>query len=128
MKLLGEKLNQTKLGDTLGVYNGKIPTGTLHKYRDFGSKLSPARGEDLYRALTRELGSSDAATQLLQSHGLPGIKYLDGSSRAGGEGSRNFVMFNPDDIRILERNGQATGAKPWAETNALAKIVNQGDD
>jgi hypothetical protein len=58
---------------------------------------------------------ADAASKRLAEIGIPGIKYLDGSSRAGGEGTRNFVMFNPDDIRILERNGQATGQQPFAD-------------
>jgi len=51
----------------------------------------------------------------LHAAGIPGIKYLDGSSRTAGEGTRNFVMFNPDDIKILERNGQPTGQQPWGK-------------
>jgi len=53
------------------------------------------------------------ASKAMHQAGIPGIKYLDGSSRTDGEGTRNFVMFNPDDIRILERNGQPTGQVPW---------------
>jgi len=63
--------------------------------------------------LLRYLGKNGQGEQALNQLGIPGIKYLDGSSRAGGEGTRNFVMFNPDDIRILERNGQPTGQVPW---------------
>jgi hypothetical protein len=37
------------------------------------------------------------------------------AKHTAGEGTRNFVMFNPDDIRILERNGQATGQQPFAD-------------
>jgi hypothetical protein len=55
----------------------------------------------------------------LQQAGIPGVKYLDGSSRTAGEGTRNFVMFNPDDIRILERNGQPTGQQPWDMESAV---------
>jgi hypothetical protein len=51
---------------------------------------------------------------LLANEGIPGIKYLDGTSRTAGDGTRNFVMFNPEDIRILERNGVATGQQPWS--------------
>ena len=28
-------------------------------------------------------------------------------------GSSNFVAFDPEMIRILERNGQPTGLMPW---------------
>lgn len=51
----------------------------------------------------KELGSEQAASDLLHSLGIPGIKYLDAGSRAGGKGTRNFVVFNPDDVKILER-------------------------
>ena len=33
------------------------------------------------------------ATEVLKTLGIPGIKYLDQSSRAAGEGTRNFVVF-----------------------------------
>jgi len=44
-------------------------------------------------------GISDA----LKEAGIPGIKYLDGASRAGGEGSSNYVVFDPNLIEILRR-------------------------
>ena len=53
------------------------------------------------------------ATDAMREAGIPGIRYLDGGSRGAGQGSSNFVAFDPDLIRILERNGQATGAVPW---------------
>ena len=59
-----------------------------------------------------EIPESDIS-QLLHKQGIPGIRYLDGGSRSAGQGSSNFVVFDPEMIRILERNGQATGAKPW---------------
>lgn len=65
--------------------------------------------------LVKSLDSNGAAfgSKFLQSQGIPGIRYLDGGSRANGEGTSNFVMFNPDDIRILEKNGVPTGQVPW---------------
>jgi hypothetical protein len=38
--------------------------------------------------------------------GIPGIKYLDGGSRAAGEGSRNYVMFSHDPVEIIRRYNQ----------------------
>ena len=77
-------------------------------------------GQSLYQYMQAGAGDSihdgmnavEASNQLHKA-GIPGIKYLDGSSRAAGDGTRNFVIFNPDDIRILERNGQPTGQVPW---------------
>ena len=35
----------------------------------------------------------DQASALLQSQGIPGIRYLDGGSRGAGTGTSNFVVF-----------------------------------
>ena len=70
-------------------------------------------GQAVYHALQREGGNAVNATRELKSAGIPGIRYLDGGSRGAGQGSSNFVAFDPDLIRILERNGQATGNIPW---------------
>lgn len=59
-------------------------------------------------------GLGPKLTQEMQQAGIPGIRYLDEGSRAAGEGTSNFVLFNDRLARILERNGQATGLQPWA--------------
>jgi len=46
----------------------------------------------------------EGAAQLREA-GLDGIRYLDGGSRAAGEGSRNYVMFDDKLIDILRRYG-----------------------
>jgi len=43
----------------------------------------------------------------LADNGIPGIKYLDGNSRAAGEGSRNYVVFNDELISIVRKYGIA---------------------
>jgi hypothetical protein len=53
------------------------------------------------------------AFEIIKKQGIPGIRYLDGGSRSAGQGSSNFVAFDPEMIRILERNGKATGLQPW---------------
>ena len=45
------------------------------------------------------------AAKELQKHGIDGIQYLDGGSRAAGEGSRNYVMFDDKLVEILRRYG-----------------------
>ncbi len=42
----------------------------------------------------------------LAAMGIPGIKYLDGSSRGSGGGTSNFVIFDDSLVKILEENGQ----------------------
>lgn len=73
---------------------------------------------EAFRLLNLNLhGKSSAdsakASALLAKQGIPGIRYLDGGSRSGGAGTSNFVAFDPEMIRILERNGIPTGNQPW---------------
>ena len=49
-----------------------------------------------------------AASQALLRAGIRGIKYLDATSRGKGEGSFNYVVFDPRDITIQERFAVAT--------------------
>ena len=62
-----------------------------------------------------EPGFRSAETALRQA-GIPGIKYLDETSRAKGEGTRNFVTFPGEEknLTILERKGylQKQGLMP----------------
>ena len=76
------------------------------------------------------LGKNQEATAFMSSKGIPGIRYLDGGSRSAGQGSSNFVAFDPEMIRILERNGQATGLKPGnpGEYRPLNDLMNVRTD
>lgn len=74
-------------------------------------------GEDIYRNLPHVLADrglaprmssqslAEDATEALRQAGVPGIKYLDQGSRAAGEGSRNFVVFDDKLISILRKYG-----------------------
>jgi GNAT superfamily N-acetyltransferase len=55
-------------------------------------------GEQFYGVLTDRLGDQRQASLALLDAGIMGIKYLDGTSRARGKGSFNYVVF--DDTRV----------------------------
>lgn len=59
---------------------------------------------------------------------IPGIKYLDGSSRAAGEGSRNYVVFDEEKIEIVRKFGIAgaisLGLISHADGEAMAAQIN----
>ncbi|NIT13996.1 MAG: hypothetical protein GTN99_07085 [Candidatus Dadabacteria bacterium] len=59
-------------------------------------------GEELYRALSGTGRNEQAASEALRELGVPGIKYYDAGSRAAGEGTRNFVIFDENLIDIVE--------------------------
>ncbi len=61
-------------------------------------------GKEFYENLSKTLGSPKKASEALSSYGVSGIRYLDGASRAAGEGSSNFVVFKPETVKILEKN------------------------
>jgi hypothetical protein len=46
---------------------------------------------------------SENAAAALNQAGIPGIKYLDAGSRAAGEGTSNYVMFDPNLIDIARK-------------------------
>ena len=64
-----------------------------------------------------KLYGPEKTSQMLREAGIPGIKYLDQGSRSAGEGSRNFVVFDPKIANILERNGMT-------RNDALDKLKN----
>jgi hypothetical protein len=120
LKAVGQKLIGTPLGDRLGVDGyGNIGLNALKSIsRDAGSRgTDPATGEDLYKALSKSQFRNDTieplgpkrTSELLNSIGIPGNKYLDQGSRQAGEGTRNYVIFDDKLAKILSRNGEPVG-------------------
>jgi hypothetical protein len=78
-------------------------------YPSLRDALSPLEkdsttGQTIYNLIS---GKNQAAgSRDLNSIGIQGIKYLDQSSRGAGEGTRNFVVFDPSIVKMLERNNQ----------------------
>jgi hypothetical protein len=64
-------------------------------------------GMDAYESLGRTWGGksygSPKAAEALREAGIPGIRYLDQGSRGAGEGTSNYVVFDPSIIEILRR-------------------------
>ena len=65
-----------------------------------GNVYDQATGRDLYKAIQKTELTDKAASEYLHSLGIRGIKYLDGTSRAKGEGAYNYVIFDDKDIEI----------------------------
>lgn len=67
-------------------------------------KVPMARtGEAFYEGLAQKLGSDKAASEYLRKLGIKGIRYLDANSRTAGEGTHNYVVFDDDAVKILDR-------------------------
>jgi hypothetical protein len=78
---------------------------SLEYGRDFyslvGSFVTDKGKSKFSRDVALATSSSEAASQYLNSLGIKGIKYLDGTSRSKGEGSYNYVIFDDEAIQIL---------------------------
>lgn len=98
------------ISDATNDYTGRELYKTL-KHPDVHESLPPTIGSsDWYKGNTTE--SRHVAEYLREHVQLPGIKYLDQGSRASGDGSRNYVVFDDSLISILKKYGIAGVAAP----------------
>lgn len=81
-------------------------------------------GSVIYQNLPIPDRSKERVASVLHDAGIPGIKYLDQGSRAAGDGSRNYVVFDPNIIEIVRKYGWAGlamlgyGSLPSSEAEA----------
>ncbi len=90
-------------------------------YHRFAKSLAQHQGttEDFSSRAT--LNEARAASEALARAGIPGIKYLDGNSRNDGDGTRNYVIFDENLVRILEENGKPVETFSMASTSGAAQ-------
>lgn len=98
-------------GFTLSRYGKGGGTGEYPTLDAAKAAAEDGFGYDLVKKLSI-LGSPEVASQKLREAGIEGIRYLDGGSRADGDGTHNFVIFDDSRIRIREINGKAVERAP----------------
>jgi GNAT superfamily N-acetyltransferase len=59
-------------------------------------------GGEMHDFIGGRINSQQIAGQMQQA-GIPGIKYLDAGSRGAGEGTSNYVVFDPSIMRIVRK-------------------------
>ena len=96
----------------------------------FGSGISPSTGERLYKEIAfslKQAGSKNPqadASKWLAEQGVPGIKYENFQIKKGeGAGTHNYVMFDPTDVKILEKNGEPVLSRKEILEQELKKRV-----
>jgi hypothetical protein len=109
--------------------------GQSPNIRDSVRKLAPsapgmASGQSLLDAIsphnaTPYTSAADraraASTEKLREAGIPGIKYLDAGSRASGDGSRNYVVFDDKLIDIVKKYGIAAALSAGLISQQMAE-------
>lgn len=101
------------------LYKVDLPDTHVRRMLDWDSPLKdqpyPVRNlakklgmdmKDLGGDLIGKIGKGEEGRKILQEAGIPGIKYYDQMSRGDQTGTRNFVVFDPNHLTILERNNQ----------------------
>jgi hypothetical protein len=73
----------------------------------------------------RAFGRAPVTSQALNEAGIPGIKYLDAGSRGAGQGSSNYVVFDPSIIDIMRKYGIAGAAAAPAVGAAMGSTYDQ---
>lgn len=116
-----EAVNSMKPVPTL--YSVDVPDEAIAKMLDYDKPLSqqPPEVQAAIEGISAKLGVSPeefgtgplgptvvraAMEEQLAAAGIPGIRYLDANSRGMGEGTSNFVLFDPKLAKIVERNGK----------------------
>jgi hypothetical protein len=106
--------------------------------KESGSIDSSITGKDLHRMVMRDEGYRPdlfdsenyqvGTSETLRGMGIPGIKYLDATSRGAGTGTRNFVTFPGEEknLTILERNGQPIIAPAVPEEHKMLQGFYRG--
>ena len=82
---------------------GNEPTGNLI-YNRLQELMSEGKKSDVF-ANQANLGALNASRELAD-YGITGVRYLDEGSRGTGRGTSNFVVFEPSDVKILEKNSK----------------------
>jgi hypothetical protein len=83
---------------------GTHPPAVRDKLLDLGYG-DTHRGKDIYMHMSRGPNGDERASAKLRDAGIPGIRYLDQGSRGAGEGTHNYVVFDPATIDIIRRYG-----------------------
>jgi hypothetical protein len=100
--------------------------------KESGSIDSSITGKELHRMVMRDEGYRPelfdpenyqiGTSEALRGYGIPGIRYLDASSRDAGKGTSNFVVFpgEEDALTILERKKE--GGEVKMQAGGIAKL------
>ncbi len=112
--LLGLEYKQLPNGNQAFLNSDGKPFGIMQKggtKESFENRwkefiLMQGSGGDLYKALNQGIFDADKTSKALNNAGVKGIRYLDQGSRTKGNGTRNFVVFDPSIVKMLERNNK----------------------
>jgi hypothetical protein len=113
--------NKEWSGQSAEVKAALNAAGVLKRYKDnlsdFGTPMATRnkkmRGENIYAFLSHELGGDKAASQYLDSLGVPGMKYKGGTIAGVTSAGHNYVLFHGDHAEVKSTYYQPGDAGPF---------------
>jgi hypothetical protein len=78
------------------------------------------KGQDIYQKFVQD--NPQLTSQKFSEVGIKGIRYKDAMSRGADDGTSNFVVFDPSNVKILEQNSKPMTRKEIIEQE-LKKVV-----
>ena len=117
------------------VFLKAMKEGAMHNPFESATPMSGREGYNWFSAIFGQgEDSQKSASEYMAELGIPGIKYLDGGSRGAGDGTRNYVIFDENLVRILEENGKPVEARSFslsrvtpAQDAEYMRAVESGD-
>lgn len=90
--------------------NDNGPTQLARALKSWGmEKGGFVKDAPMSDVVAKMFGKPEQTSEVLRGAGIPGIKYLDAGSRAAGDGSRNYVVFDDNLIDIIRKYGIVPG-------------------
>mgnify|MGYP003339077851 CR=1 FL=1 len=107
--------DQPQIVEMLKTSKNKDIKKMLSNLDSFAGSSIPPAGKNLLSTLGFYPDNPKKAAKLLDSLGIKGVRYLDEGSRNAGKGTSNFVVFDPSEVKILEKNNQPVSRKELIE-------------
>lgn len=91
-----------------------------------GVNFHGVTGKYVYNKLAGKIGSSEKASKILHDYGIKGITYN------GKQDGRCFVIFNPDDVKVIQKfyqdgiGGKANAAVDFTNENRILLKLFEG--
>jgi len=97
---------------------------------DVENRAGEITGRDMHDMLHNFRGfafSKKMAARHLSDAGIRGIRYLDAGSRGAGEGTRNYVVFDPKHIEIKRRYAEGGSVDDDPTVNQALALTRPND-
>jgi len=106
---------------------GRLTHPVISKLATKVSTADSITGQSAYESLSKKLGGDRQASAALHAAGIPGIRYLDGSSRGGKTGWRVKFKNGQYSGKVFDTKADADAAVERGEYNMVDRVEKIDD-